>query len=125
MVLTSEIKKGTMKKIVFVLMTGIIMYACTKSNGGGGTITTPTCTGTQSFTNDVNPIILATCAISGCHGAGSLNGPGPLTTYAQIFNARAAIRTAIVNGTMPKTGTLSTADRNTIICWIDNGAQSN
>jgi hypothetical protein len=114
-----------MKRIVFVVMTGIIMYACSKSNAGGGTITTPTCTGTQSFTNDVNPIIQSTCAISGCHATGSFNGPGALTNYSQIFNARLAIRTAIANGTMPKTGTLSTADRNTILCWIDNGAQSN
>src|SRR3982750_830396 len=114
-----------MKRIVFVVITGIVMYACSKSNTGGGTITTPTCTGTQSFTNDVNPIIESTCAISGCHATGSFNGPGALTNYSQIFNARLAIRTAIANGTMPKTGTLSTSERNTIICWIDNGAQSN
>ena len=114
-----------MKKIIFAVTAGIILYACSKSNGGGGTITTPTCNGTQSFTNDVNPIFQASCAISGCHGAGSFNGPGPLTTYSQIFNARAAIRTAISNGTMPKTGMLSTTNRNTIICWIDNGAVSN
>jgi len=123
--LTSETKKETMKRIVFIGVMGIIVYACSKSNGSGGTITTPTCTGTQSFTNDVNPIIQATCAISGCHANGSVNGPGALTSYSQIFNARAAIRTAIANGTMPKTGTLSTTDRNTIICWIDNGAASN
>src|SRR5580765_2641990 len=114
-----------MKRIVFILTIGIVMYACSKSSGGGEVITTPTCTGTQSFTNDVNPIIQASCAISGCHAAGSFNGPGALTTYSQIFNARSLIRTAIANGSMPKTGTLTTAQRNTIICWIDNGAESN
>jgi len=118
-------KKETMKRIVFIAMMGIVVYACSKSNAGGGTMTTPTCDGTKSFITDVNPIIQSTCAISGCHAAGSFNGPGALTTYAQIFNARAAIRTAIANGTMPKTGSLSTIDRNAIICWIDSGAMSN
>ena len=118
-----------MKRIFAILIAAGALYACSKSNAGGstggGTIMTPTCTGTKSFAADVNPIIQNSCAISGCHASGSFNGPGALTTYTQIFNARAAIRTAIANGTMPKTGTLSTDQRNTIICWIDNGAESN
>ena|SRR5436190_20621980 len=73
-----------MKRIFLLLFLGSVLYGCSKSNAGGGTITTPTCEGTKSFATDVNPIIQSTCAISGCHAAGSFNGPGPLTSYAQI-----------------------------------------
>jgi hypothetical protein len=117
-----------MKKVMLLLCVGVALYGCSKTNGGGGgggTIFTPTCTGTESFSADVSPIIQSSCAISGCHAVGSNNGPGALTTYQQIFNNRAAIRTAIANGTMPKTGSLSAAQKNAILCWIDNGASSN
>ena len=62
---------------------------------------------------------------AGCHGIGSLNGPGPLLSYTQIFNARSSIRIAVSNGTMPQTGSLTTAQKNSIICWIDSGAPNN
>ncbi len=39
--------------------------------------------------------------------------------------SNAAIRVAIANGTMPKTGSLTTEQRSTILCWIDDGAVSN
>jgi len=117
-----------MKRIFAIIIAVGAFYACSKSNAGGnnggGTIT-PTCNGTKSFAADVNPIIQSSCAISGCHAAGSFNGPGALTSYSQIFNARAAIRVAIANGTMPKTGSLTTEQRSTILCWIDDGAVSN
>jgi hypothetical protein len=35
------------------------------------------------------------------------------------------IKPAVANGTMPKTGTLTTAQKNSIICWINNGAPNN
>ena len=117
-----------MKRIFAILIAAGTLYACSKSNAGGsggGTVITPTCNGTKSFASDVSPIIQSSCAISGCHAAGSVNGPGALTSYTQIFNARAAIRVAIANGSMPKTGSLTTEQRNTILCWIDDGAASN
>ena len=50
-------------------------YACSKSNAGDSSTTTVTCDGTKSFTADVFPIFQNSCAISGCHAAGSENGP--------------------------------------------------
>lgn len=115
-----------MKKVMLLLCVVVALYACSKSNAGtGGAVFTPTCTGTESFSANVSSIIQSSCAISGCHAAGSSNGPGALTTYQQIFNNRAAIRTAVANGTMPKSGSLSTTQKNLILCWIDNGAASN
>lgn len=116
-----------MKKMFLFFSIGIVLSACSKTSGGGGgaTIFTPTCTGTESFAVDVSPIIQSSCAISGCHGTGSNNGPGALTSYQQVFNNRAAIRSAVANGSMPKTGSLSPSQKSAILCWIDNGAASN
>ena len=120
------------KGILFILATFFIIASCSKSsdgggggNGGGGGSTS--CSGVaSSFAANVNPIIQSTCATDfTCHGAGSPNGPGPLLTYAQISGARAAIKVAVANGTMPKTGSLTAAQKSTIICWVDAGGPNN
>jgi len=123
------------KGILFSLAAFLIIASCSKGGsdpgggggtggGGGGTVN---CTGVASaFAANVNPIIQTKCATDAtCHGAGSANGPGPLQTYNQIFNARVAIKTAVGNGTMPKTGTITAAEKNSIICWVDSGAPNN
>jgi hypothetical protein len=126
-----------MKKSFLVSLAAfLLIVSCSKSgddNGGGGTGGggggggTVNCTGVASaFAANVNPIIQSSCATDAtCHGAGSVNGPGPLLTYTQIFNARLTVKTAVANGTMPKTGTLTTAQKNSIICWVDAGAPNN
>lgn len=125
-----------MKKSILVSLAAfLIIVACSKSGGGdpdpggggGGGGSTTNCTGVaSSFANNVNPIISSTCATDAtCHGAGSTNGPGPLLTYNAIFTARFTIKTAVANGTMPKTGTLTAAQKNSIICWVDAGGPNN
>src|SRR6188768_1225840 len=123
------------KGILFSLAAFLIIASCSKGGsdpgggggtggGGGGSVN---CTGVASaFAANVNPIIQSTCATDAtCHGAGSANGPGPLQTYNQIFAARIAIKTAVGSGTMPKTGTLTTTQKNSIICWVDAGGPNN
>ena len=98
------------------------------SNGNTtGNTTSIDCSGAaKSFTNDVAPIIRASCATgSNCHGSGSVNGPGELLTYSEIQTASARIRPAVLSGIMPKTGSLTTAEKTSIICWIDNGTTNN
>jgi hypothetical protein len=73
----------------------------------------------------VNPIIQSSCAIATCHDASSGNGPGALTNYTQVFNARTTIQSAVSAGTMPKTGSISTSQKNSILCWIQSGAPNN
>jgi uncharacterized membrane protein len=87
----------------------------------------PTCSGvTSSFSADVKPIIDSNCATSsGCHASGSSNGPGPLTTYSQISAAKNSISSAIKSGSMPRNGTLTTNEKNLILCWIQSGAANN
>ena len=118
-----------MKKqfLIGVLISGAI-FSCTKnsvSSDNNNNNNNITCTGTKSFATDVKPIIQSVCAASGCHDASSINGPGPLTTYQQVFNARTDIRSAVASGIMPKNGALSASQKSAIICWIDNGATDN
>ena len=124
-----------MKKGLLVILGSFLLIAsCSKSGGdggGGGSTggggTTVDCTGIASaFAADVKQIIQSSCATDAtCHGAGSANGPGPLLTYTQISSASALIKPAVASGTMPKTGTLTTAQKNSIICWINSGAPNN
>jgi hypothetical protein len=121
-----------MKKIIPVTLAAFFLIAsCSKSGddpgGGGGGGGNTNCSGVpMAFAANVNPIIQTSCATdASCHGAGSINGPGPLLSYTQVFNARATIKTAVANGTMPKTGTLTAAQKNSIICWVENGAPNN
>ena len=104
-----------------------LTISCSKSGSAiddGGTAIN--CDGvSKNFVADVNPIIQTFCNQTACHDAGSTNGPGPLTNYTQIFNARIQIREAVRSGTMPQNTTLSTIQKNTIICWIDGGAVNN
>ena len=114
--------------IIAFSFTLFISTSCKKDNGstgGGGGSTTVDCSTVtnKAFAANVNPIIQASCNVAGCHAAGSSNGPGPLTNYAQI--AAASIRSAISSGSMPKGSTLTAAQKNSIICWIDSGKPNN
>jgi len=123
------------KGILVILVSFLLIASCSKSSGdggGGGSTdgggsTTINCTGVASaFAADVKQIIQSTCATDAtCHGTSSVNGPGPLVTYAQISGAASLIKPAVASGTMPKTGTLATAQKNSIICWINSGALNN
>jgi hypothetical protein len=118
--------------IGIVFLSVIFIISCSKGGsggtggggtGGGGSLD---CTlVSKSFTTDVNPIIQAFCNNAGCHATGSTNGPGPLTNYTQVFNARTLIRPQIAAGLMPQGSTLSTAQKNSFLCWIDSGAPNN
>ena len=117
-----------MKKIlVTVTLLTIIIISCSKDNGGGGGGTPLDCNtvSNKAFAADVDPIIQSTCNTAGCHASGSVNGPGPLTNYNQVFNARNAVRTAVASGNMPRNTTLSASQKNSFLCWIDSGAPNN
>jgi hypothetical protein len=113
----------TKTSIVVAACVGIF-YSCKKS---ADTTSSVDCSAiAKSFTTDVSPIIQNSCATnSGCHGSGSHNGPGELLTYTELFNSRSDIRSAVLTGAMPQTGSLTTAQKTSIICWIDNGALNN
>ncbi|MFZ4522838.1 MAG: hypothetical protein ACOYNC_14110 [Bacteroidales bacterium] len=96
--------------VVCLALTG----ACKKSSTSPGY--TPDCSGTaKSFSSDVLPVINSAC--KSCHS--------DYSNYSRISGDKAAIRSTIVNGSMPEGSTMSAAQKNTVVCWIDNGAPNN
>ncbi|MCX8020021.1 MAG: hypothetical protein N2747_05960 [Chitinophagaceae bacterium] len=113
-----------LKMFLLVISSLAGLISCKKnSENTGGTTVNCNDVPNKTFSAHVNPIIQSRCAIAGCHAAGSPNIP--LTNYAQVYSARTAIRSAVISGSMPKNGTLSAAEKNSIICWIDSGAPNN
>jgi hypothetical protein len=114
-----------MKKSLAIFCLFVVLGSgCTKDEDPPNN--TIDCNIPKNFSVNVNPIIQTTCASDiNCHAAGSFNGPGALTSYQQIFNARVGIRTAVISRFMPQNSSLTTAQINTIVCWIDNGAPNN
>ncbi len=79
-----------------------------------------------AFSANIAPILETKCALgSDCHGDGSVNGVGPLLTYTHAKNAASRMKAAVMSGAMPKTGSLTQAQINSIRCWVDNGALNN
>ncbi len=77
---------------------------------------TPSCTGAaKSYVTDVKPIIQAYCVQ--CHSSYS--------SYSQISASKSSIRSTIIDGSMPKSSSISTDQKNKIVCWIDAGAPNN
>ncbi|HRI19543.1 MAG TPA: hypothetical protein PLA68_01260 [Panacibacter sp.] len=117
-----------MKKASFALtVTGVILFSCSKNVSTPSLVFTEDCSGTaKSYATDVAPIIASHCATnSGCHASGSREGPGALLTYTQVYSARSEIRSQVISGAMPQNITLSSTQKNAVICWIDNGAGNN
>ena len=80
------------------------------------------------FAVDVQPIINTKCATRpGCHAAGSINRGGPLTNYNEVFDKKEACKVSIITSTMPPNprDSLTTVQKNIIICWINSGAPNN
>lgn len=117
--------------ILVVLSASALLTACRKSepansesSGGGITFS---CTGiSPKFSADIQPILTTVCSInSNCHAAGSTNSGGPFTSHAEVSAKKSNIRAAILSGTMPQSGSITQAQINAFICWIDSGAPNN
>ena len=104
-----------MTKTIFGLMGCLVfLSACSKSSTNPSY--TPDCSGVaKSYTHDVFPVFKSSC--NTCHTN--------FSNFAQISADKAAIRSKIADGTMPQSGSLSNAQKNNVVCWIDNGAPNN
>ena len=104
------------------VVAAMFILSCTKKRDEimGDPVSVP------GFMADINPLIGSSCAYTmACHGAGSVNGPGPLTSYAQIKAAAPEIKSAVVSREMPLNAPLSNADIQKIRSWVDAGAPAN
>ncbi len=111
-----------MRKLIAPLFIVLLLFAlsinsCKKKKTTTSTSKTfiPTCNSTPSFSATVKPLFQNACV--GCHSNYS--------TYTQISASASPIRTAIIDGSMPKGSTLSDNDKNNIVCWIDAGKPNN
>ncbi len=116
--------------IIFIAVISIVGCSKSGSTGSGGSgsnVRTFSCTGiTPKFSTDVTPILTTVCSInSNCHASGSTNSGGPLTSYAEVNAKKSNIHAQILSGAMPQTGTITQAQVNAFICWIDSGAPNN
>lgn len=95
----------------------VILYSCKKKDSGNtSTSYIPSCNGAvPSFSSSVKPLFQSYCV--SCHSNYS--------TYSQISFSASSIRTAIINGSMPKGTSLSEEQKNNIVCWIDGGKPNN
>lgn len=107
----------------------LIFVSCSKgsstsggTSGGGGGTTVDCSTISAKFAADVAPIISSSCAISGCHNGSQAP---TLTTFDQISANASNINAQVQSGAMPKSGALTTAQKNIIKCWVQSGALNN
>src|ERR1044072_366145 len=114
-----------MKKLLSLAALGVLMtviiIACKKDSESDKPATVDCSTITTTFSGTVQPLMSTSCAKSDCHATGSVNGPGPLVTYTQIFNARVKIKDVVASGTMPQDAAFSASQKALITCWIDAG----
>jgi uncharacterized membrane protein len=83
----------------------------------------------MSYSTDIQPIIAAKCATSGCHVAGG-TGVGDFSTYTDL---KAKVDGGQINNRvyqvkdMPPAGNpqLSQDELDRLKCWIQQGAQNN
>lgn len=82
-----------------------------------------------SYNLHVKPLAETKCATSiGCHAAGS--GQGDFTSYIGLSSVSQTVKTRIeLPATdvlhMPQGGTLTQAELDIFLCWIEDGAQNN
>ncbi len=103
--------------ILLIFTLGTVIHSCKKKNKEDAQVSyTPSCSSsTPSFSATVKPLIHSACA--SCHSEYS--------TYSQISASSSSIRSNVVSGSMPKGTTLSEAQKNSIVCWIDAGKPNN
>ena len=116
-----------MKKLNFFLaaLTAVGLWAC---NYDSIIPEMPECGEEVTYQDQTREIIGLHCATAGCHVAGG-DGPNIYTTYnglktdLELGNVENVIRTDL----MPPLGSpdLSPEDRETLLCWIEDGYPEN
>ena len=79
-----------------------------------------------SYSTEVQPIILANCAIKGCHN-GDNGDLKDWTVFSNVKDRADAIKSRTQSGSMPPKGKpqLTSGEIALIGCWVDDGARNN
>jgi hypothetical protein len=78
-------------------------------------------TGT-SWQNDVRPVIVKSCALSGCHNGDSRPD---LRIFENAKFYASSIKSKTRDRSMPREGSLTKSEIDLISCWVDDGAVQN
>ena len=78
-----------------------------------------------SYTDDISPLLTSSCNTSGCHRDGF--SAGDFTTYngTKPKATNGTMRSKVIDGSMPPSGSLSDTQIQEIVCWIDSGSANN
>ncbi|MGC3946966.1 MAG: hypothetical protein QM762_21025 [Chryseolinea sp.] len=85
-------------------------------------VTVPRAFSGTSWQNDIRPIIVKSCATSGCHNGESRMD---LRVFENAKFYAASIKSKTRDRSMPREGTLSQKEIDLISCWVDDGAVAN
>lgn len=98
--------------------TSTVQFVIAESGGGNQTV--------PSFASDVFPIFQTRCATSGCHVSGG-SAPFVINGYDDIKSRDARVKARVAARTMPSAGSPSLTDAqiNTIVAWVDGGSPNN
>ena len=109
----------------------IFLYSCVNHDLPKPAVDVTDCTSRDaiSFASDVKPIIEQKCAISGCHNGDNGNDIN-WTVFANFQSHGAEVqdritRPATAAGHMPRVGSLTDVQIQTIYCWVAQGARNN
>ena len=121
-------KSDSFVPVVLFAMIMVCLSACKYDKELLDTTPTPlpACATTPaSFSADIFPLVTTKCAIPACHDASGQGGQ-VFQSYNQISSAKDRIHLrAIVQKTMPASGFLTTAEYNSLKCWLESGAPNN
>jgi hypothetical protein len=105
-----------MKKIIGIMLISIGLWTGCSKISNSNTSYTPSCTGTvKSYKTDVAPLIKTYC--SGCHSN--------FSTYTSLSADKNNVSGQVESGNMPRGTSLSTTQKDAILCWISSGAPNN
>ncbi|MEZ5046048.1 MAG: hypothetical protein R2831_03555 [Chitinophagaceae bacterium] len=120
-----------MKFITLSLLAIIVInIACNKNSSTTDYVANAVCTGTTpTYTNDVASILNTSCALSGCHSAGSSQAGINLSDYSSASsqfknNSKnlASVHHASGVEAMPRNASkLSDTQISILDCWVKNG----
>lgn len=99
--------------LILVVTTFVIFYSCKKTSTFDNSVCN---SATVSYSTEVAPIINTYCNTGGCHS---------YSTYTQVKSASAAIYSEVSSGSMPRGKSITAAEKQKLLCWINNGALNN
>jgi hypothetical protein len=99
----------------------LLLISCNSGNEA-----VPDTCSSVTYSKDIKPLVLARCAINGCHVAGFPMGNFTGYDTLKIKADNGSLRLRIVTtSSMPPLNPLSEEELNKFTCWMDKGAKNN